>query len=61
MMKINNQKNNENEGLFYIKLLVIVLILIFYAELYREYWSYYEYCNTYSHEVLCYYCYILFG
>lgn len=58
MMKKDDHRNNENGGLVYIKLFVIVLMLIFYAELCREYWSYYNYCNTYlQEEPCCYYCY----
>lgn len=57
MMKTNNQKNNENDGLVYIKLFVIVLILVFYAELYRGYWAYYN-GKTYWQETFCYYFYL---
>ncbi len=61
MMKTNNQENNEDAVLIYIKLFVIVLILIFYAEAYREYWTYYDYCDTYWNEVFCYYCSIFYN
>jgi hypothetical protein len=60
MMKTNNQKNNENDSLVYIKLFVIVLILIFYAELYREYWAYYN-RKTYCQETFCYYYYLFYN
>lgn len=57
MMKTNNQKDNENGSLVYVKLFVIVLILIFYAELYREYYN----CKTYWQETFCYYCYLFYN
>lgn len=61
MMKTNNRENNEDAVLIYIKLFVIVLILIFYAETYREYWTYYDYCDTYWNEVFYYYCSIFYN